>query len=70
MNLHVGIKIVVPIKNNVIPIWWKLCQGERFSLSFNDKFWIGTTLNHIDTKVILPKYQGSWMLPGMVYRPE
>jgi hypothetical protein len=38
----------------------------RESLYTRDIIWINTTLDHIDTRGVLPRYEGSCM----VYRPE
>ena len=62
MDLPVGITIVIPIK------YW--CFGGyvkvRKSLYTRVIIWVNTIPNHIDTRVILPRYESSCM----GYRPE
>ena len=60
-NLHVGIKIVIPIN---IDSWW-ICQRKRISL-YMSFIQVNAILNHIDTRVILLRYKRS----SMAYRPE
>ena len=55
-----NIKIIIPIK------YWYLVGMSRWEALCILEFviWVNTILNHIDTRVILPKYESSCMVHG------
>jgi hypothetical protein len=50
-NLSMGIKIVIPLK------FWYLVRMLREFLFTQVIIWVNTTLNHIDSGALLPRYK-------------